>query len=128
MELGFGAVDVRDVADLHLRAMTDSKAKGERFLAVSDDGFVWTKDMAAKLKAGLGEEAKRVPTRVVPNFVVRILGFFDPTVGSITNELGKVKNVTNEKAKSVLGWRPRSTEEALVASAKSLDQFGLIKR
>jgi hypothetical protein len=33
--VSFGVVDVRDVADLHLRAMNDPAAKGERFLAVA---------------------------------------------------------------------------------------------
>ena len=72
--LGFSLVDVRDVADLHLRAMTDPKAKGERFLAVSDDGFIWMKDMAQILKNRLGDKAKKVPTRTVPNFVLSIVG------------------------------------------------------
>jgi nucleoside-diphosphate-sugar epimerase len=71
--LGFNLVDVRDVADLHLRAMTDPKAKGERFTAVSDDGFMWMKDMAQILKNRLGDKAKNVPTRTVPNFVMRMV-------------------------------------------------------
>lgn len=72
--LGFNLVDVRDVADLHLRAMTDPKANGERFMAVGDDGFMWMKDMAQTLKNRLGDKAKNVPTRTVPNLVMRMVG------------------------------------------------------
>ena len=125
--LGFGLVDVRDVADLHLRAMTDPKANGERFLGVTDDGFVWTRDIALTLKRRLGDKAKKTPTRTVPNFLLRLISYFDKEVAMIVPELGKPKNVTNEKAKSVLGWQPRSAEDAIVATAESLDQYGLIK-
>ena len=71
--LGFNLVDVRDVADLHIRAMTDPKANGERFMAVADDSFKWTKDMTHILKNRLGDKAKNVPTRTVPNLVIRMV-------------------------------------------------------
>lgn len=126
--LGFNLVDVRDVADLHLRAMTDPKAKGERFMAVADGGgFVWMKDMAQILKNRLGDKAKNVPTRTVPNFVIRIVGLWDASVRMVTPELGKVKQCSNEKAKSVLGWTPRTQEEAVVSCGESLCKFGVVK-
>ena len=69
--LHFGVVDVRDVADLHLRAMTDPAAKGERFLAVAGD-FLSLREIALTLKARLGAAARRVPTRELPNWLVRL--------------------------------------------------------
>lgn len=125
--VGFGCVDVRDVADLHLMAMTDPKAAGQRFIAVSDEGFVWAKDIALKIKARMGDRAKRVPTRVIPDFVLKIAAWFDSAVGLIVPELGKEKNTTNKKAKEMLGWRPRSAEDALVSNAESLYRFGMVK-
>jgi nucleoside-diphosphate-sugar epimerase len=125
-KLYFGVVDVRDVADLHIRAMTHPAAKGERFLAVAGD-FMSILDIAKALKSRLGDSAKRVPTRQLPNWVVRIASVFDPTVKQILPELGKFKNATNAKAKSVLGWAPRSNEEAVVATAESLERLGLLK-
>ncbi|KAK3696046.1 hypothetical protein LTR37_018188 [Vermiconidia calcicola] len=125
--LGFSLVDVRDVADLHLMAMTDPKAAGQRYLCITDDGFVWTKDIALKIKNRLGDKAKKIPTMVVPGFVLRLVGLFDKTVASVVPELNKVKNMTNEKARTELGWRPRNAEDALVATAESLEQFGLLK-
>ena len=125
-QLWFGAVDVRDVADLHIRAMTDPAAKGERFLATSGD-FISVLDMANILKSRLGEAAKRVPTRKLPNWVVRWASMLDPAVKQILPELGKRKNATGEKARRLLGWNPRPAEEAIVATAESLLWLGLLK-
>jgi nucleoside-diphosphate-sugar epimerase len=124
--LSFGVVDVRDVADLHLRAMTHPAAKGERFLAISGD-VMTMQQIALTLKARMGDAAKRVPTRVLPDWLLRVLSIFDTSLKQITPELGKFKNATNEKARRVLGWSPRSNEEALVASAESLMELGLLK-
>src|SRR6185295_18759806 len=117
--LAFGVVDVRDVADLHLRAMTDPAAKGERFLAIAGD-FMSMQAIALVLKARLGAAARRVPTRELPDWVVRLVSLFDGAVGQIVPELGKHKNATSEKARRVLGWAPRSSEDALVATAESM--------
>ena len=125
-QLYFGAVDVRDVADLHLRAMTGPAAKGERFLAVAGD-FLSVLEMAKILKRRMGAAAKRVPTRQLPNWLVRIAALRDPAVKQILPELGKRKNGTNEKAKRLLGWAPRSSEEAIVATAETLVRLGLLK-
>jgi nucleoside-diphosphate-sugar epimerase len=124
--LYFGVVDVRDVADLHLRAMTHPAAKGERFLAVAGD-FMSMADIAKVLKSRMGALAKRVPTRQLPDWLVRIGSLRDPAVKLILPELGKVKNATSEKAKRVLSWAPRTREEAIVATAQSLVRLGLVK-
>jgi nucleoside-diphosphate-sugar epimerase len=124
--LYFGVIDVRDVADLHIRAMTRPAAKGERFLAVAGD-FMSMLDIAKVLKGRMGASAKRVPTRQLPNWLVRIAAMRDPAVKQILPELGKMKNATNEKAKSMLGWTPCSNEEAIVATAESLVRLGLLK-
>jgi dihydroflavonol-4-reductase len=124
--LYFGAVDVRDVADLHIRAMTNPAAKGERFLAVAGD-FMSILDIAKVLKNRMGASAKRVPTRQLPDWLVRIAALRDPAVRQILPELGKTKNATNEKAKRMLGWAPRSNEAAVVATAESLVRLGLLK-
>jgi len=125
--LCFGLVDVRDVADLHLRAMTNPAANGERFLALAGD-FMWMADIAKILKNRLGEPGKRVPTGELPDWLVRIAAFRDPAIRLILPELGKFKNATNEKAKRMLGWAPRSNEEAVIATAESLMRLGLLKR
>jgi len=124
--LYFGAVDVRDVADMHIRCMTDPAAKGERFLAVAGD-FMSIQDIAKVLKARMGADARRVPTNQIPDFLVRLASMRDEAVKSILPELGKRKNGTNEKARRVLGWTPRSNEECVVAAAQSMVALGLLK-
>ncbi|WPH04107.1 NAD-dependent epimerase/dehydratase [Acrodontium crateriforme] len=125
-QISFGCVDVRDVADLHIRAMINPKGNGERFLAITDDGFLEIKEMAIKLKERLGVKANKVTTRVMPNFVLRIAGFFDPAVKLVVPELGKPKNATNAKAKELLDWQPRSASDTLEATALSLEKFNLL--
>jgi nucleoside-diphosphate-sugar epimerase len=124
-QLYFGVVDVRDVADLHLRAMTDPAAKGERFIAVSGEAMSML-DIAKVLKARLGDAAKKVPTRQLPNWVVRVLALFDPGMRQLLPMLGNIRNATSAKAERMLGWRPRSRENAIVATAESLVKFGIV--
>jgi nucleoside-diphosphate-sugar epimerase len=124
--LSFGLVDGRDVVDLHLRAMTDPAAKGERFLAVAGD-VMSILEVAKVLKAHMGAAAEKVPTRQLPDWVVRLAALRDPAIKLIVPELGKVRKASNEKAIRVLGWEPRSNEEAILATAQSLLRLGLLK-
>ncbi len=123
----FSIVDVRDVAQLHLLAMTDPAATGQRFLAVAGES-ISLQEVARMLKARMGKAAARVPTRLLPNWLLRVLALFDRSVALVVPELGKVREVSNDKARRVLGWTPRSNEEAIVASAQSLLALGLLKK
>jgi nucleoside-diphosphate-sugar epimerase len=125
-QLCFGVVDVRDVADLHLRAMTDPAAAGERFLAVAGD-FLWIREIATTLRERLGASARQVPTRQLPNWLVRLAALRDPAIRQILPELGVHKNASSAKARRVLGWAPRSPQDAVVATADSLLRLGLLK-
>jgi dihydroflavonol-4-reductase len=125
--LSFGVVDVRDVADLHLRAMTDPVAAGQRFLAVAGD-FMTVREMAQTLKARLGDAASRVSTRMLPDWLVRFVGLFSAEAAQVVPELGKTKNATSAKATRMLGWSPRSREDALVATGESLLRLDLLKK
>jgi nucleoside-diphosphate-sugar epimerase len=125
-ELYFGVVDVRDVADLHIRAMTHPGASGERFLALAGD-FMSMLAIAKVLKARMGEAGRKVPTRQLPNWLLRLVALGDPRVKQIVPELGKRKNASNEKARRVLGWAPRSNEECIVATAESLARLGILR-
>ncbi|MBN9442653.1 aldehyde reductase [Bosea sp. (in: a-proteobacteria)] len=125
-QLMFGVVDVRDVADLHLRAMTDPAAAGERFLATAGD-FLSMQAIARALKDGLGARAGRVSTLVLPNWLVRLVARFSATARqAATPELGREKNATSAKAQAMLGWQPRPAAEALVATGESLFRLGLV--
>ena len=124
--LWFGLVDVRDVADLHLRAMTDPAARGERFIASAGDAVEMV-EIARVLRSRLGSAASRVPTRKVPDFLVRLAALRDPAIRTVLPELGKMKRVSSEKARRLLGWVPRPYEESVVDTARSLLALGLLK-
>ncbi|HET8863130.1 MAG TPA: aldehyde reductase [Solirubrobacterales bacterium] len=116
--IGFSFVDVRDVADLEIRAMGDPKAGGQRFVAV--DSFMWMSEVAAVLRDRLGEDAAKVPTRAVPNLVVRGMAIFDPSVRSIVGQLGKKTELSSEKARTELGWSPRPLADTIAECGRSL--------
>jgi nucleoside-diphosphate-sugar epimerase len=106
--------------------MVNPAAKSQRFLAVAGK-FMTIEEIARVLRANMGELAKRVPTRVLPNWLLRIAAMRDRTVKQIVSELGKMKSASNEKATRTLGWAPRSNEDAIVAAAESLVRLGLLK-
>jgi nucleoside-diphosphate-sugar epimerase len=116
--IGFNIVDVRDVVDLEIKAMTAPEAGGERFIAVAR--FQWMSEVAAVLRERLGSAAAKVPKRAVPNLVVRAMGIFDPAVRSIAGQLGQKVELSSAKAESVLGWKPRPLDETIVECAQSL--------
>jgi len=118
-KLSFGIVDVRDVADLHLRAMMHPDAKGQRFLAVAGE-FVSMQRIAQWLHAEFGTAAAKVPSKTLPDWLLRVAALFRPELRQAIPELGKSKQASHAKATRVLGWQPRSNEEAILASARSV--------
>lgn len=124
-DFGFGIVDVRDVADLHVRALNASGMAGERFICSGP--FLKMIDIAHILKEGLGKDARRVPTRKLPDFLVKLSANFDPVVKQVLGELGKVRNMDSSHAKDVLGWEARPPEIPILDCARSLIERGVVK-
>jgi nucleoside-diphosphate-sugar epimerase len=106
-----------------LRVLRASRDAGVKRVVLTSS-FV---DIAKVLKSRMGAAARKVPTRQLPNWMVRLAALRDPAVKLILPELGKKKSGTNEKARRILGWAPRSNEEAIVATAESLVHLGLLK-
>jgi dihydroflavonol-4-reductase len=123
-KLGFGLVDVRDVADLELRAMTAPEAGGERFIAATE--FLWMAEIGAILRERLGEAAAKVPTRTIPNLLVRGMALFDPGIRSVVDGLGRRTDLSSEKARSVLGWAPRPIADTIAETGESLIRHGAV--
>ena len=121
---GWPLVDVRDIADLHCRAMVHPQAAGQRFIGAGP--FYWMNDIARTLKARVPELARRVPTRRLPDWLLYLLSPFDPVVRERLFELGKERPVSSEKARILLGWSPRSNDDAIVATAESLAALKLV--
>jgi nucleoside-diphosphate-sugar epimerase len=104
----FGLADVRDVADLHRRAMAAPEAAGKRFLAVADGPTISYLEIAQTLRRRLGPLAARVPTEEAPG-----------------DDLPRPV-IHNDRARDELGWRPRPTETTIVETAESLRDLGLV--
>ena len=120
-------VDVRDVADLHIRAMTNPDAKGQRFIA-SADGQISMPEIALLLRNKMPDAAKKVPSRTLPNWVLNIAALFNEQAKHAVPLLRINRNVSNEKAKKVLGWTPiANNEQIILASVESMFKFGIIK-
>ncbi|MGF1455308.1 MAG: SDR family oxidoreductase [Alphaproteobacteria bacterium] len=123
--IGYPIVDVRDVADLHVRAMEHPDAAGERFIAAS--GYYSMLEIGRVLKSHMPEIARRVPSREAPDVLIRLMGRFDPAIGGILFELGKRRAVSNEKARTMLAWEPRPDDETIVLTARSLIEKGVVR-
>ncbi|MEK4849114.1 aldehyde reductase [Paenibacillus sp. FSL H7-0756] len=112
-------VDVRDVAALHILAMVRPEASGERFIASSAENLS-TLEVARILQKHLGQDAEQVPTREMPNLLVRAAALFNPKLRMIATLLGQDMSTSNQKAKRLLGWNPRPAEEAIIATGRSM--------
>ena len=127
--LGFWIVDVRDLARLHIRAMTSPDAAGERFIAAGD--FMWMDEIARLLRTHLGTRARNVPTRRLPDFVIRCLSLFVPPLRMLMPDLGRKIDTTSAKARRVLGFSPRPAATTVIECAESLipiDQAAIVSR
>jgi dihydroflavonol-4-reductase len=124
-DLGFGIVDVRDLADLHVRALTRPGLDGERFIASGP--FLKMKDVAAILRAKMPLEARKVPTRGLPDWIVRLGARFNPVIKQVVGELGNVRDASAAHAFERLGWKTRAPEDSIVDCARSLIAQGVVK-
>ena len=125
-DLGFAIVDTRDIGELHVRCLEEPGLKDERFLGAGK--FMKIIEVAQVLRDRLPpEHTRKVPKRVMPNWMVSILSLFNPGVASIKNELGKTRHVDASHAKDRLGWETRAEEDSIVDCAKSLIEHGVVK-
>jgi nucleoside-diphosphate-sugar epimerase len=121
---GMQIVDVRDLVDLHIRAMTSPEAAGERFLGVGE--FMWMADISRTLRFGLGYAADKVPTRNMPDWMFRLFSVFEPSMRAMTPRLGKMHRHTAAKAQRLLKWQSRPAATTLVECAESLIAKGAL--
>lgn len=120
--IGFDMVDVRSVADLHIRAMEMPEAAGERF--VGSSGFLSFKEVADILRERYPD--KSIPKFSLPNFAVRLFANFEKSLQPILIDLGVERRLDHSKARELLDWQPISTKEAVLACAESLVKLGIV--
>ncbi|MEV4825677.1 NAD-dependent epimerase/dehydratase family protein [Micromonospora sp. NPDC049274] len=121
----FGVVDVRDVVDLHLRAMLNPAAAGERFIGVGGPSISFL-DLAGMLARHLPSLADRVPARELTDDEVREAAKTEPALRDAAALRGQVPVISNDKARNVLGWQPRPVQTTITDTADSLIKLGLI--
>jgi len=120
------AVDIRDVADLHIRAMINPNAAGQRFIA-SADGEITMPEIAKLLKNKMPAVAAKVSLKTLPNWVVYIGALFNEEAKHAALFLKINRRVSNANAKKILGWQPlANNEEAILASVKDMEKFGML--
>lgn len=124
-KISYGIVDVRDVADIHIRAMISPKAKGQRFLAASECSLSLP-EIAGILRTHQNKFNQKVTVRAMPDWMLKFAAYFKPELKSVSSQVGKIKIMSNEKARKVLGWQPRNAEISVIDTAESLIKFGII--
>lgn len=121
----FGVADVRDVADMHLLAMTDPAAAGERFIATGDSPRSFF-HIAQTLREHLGEASSKLPAFELTDDQVLEQAKTTPALKEAVTQLGRHLVISNDKAKTILGWRPRSTDQTIIDTADSLTSRHLL--
>lgn len=120
-----GMVDVRDVAAALILAMTTPEAAGNRFLCSADEAM-WVKDIADLLHKQYAGRGYKINRFQFPSFMVRVIALFDKKVSRVIDALDWDYELSNEKAKCILKWTPRSNEEAILSMAESLIEQGFV--
>ena len=123
-KFGFEVVDVRDVAVLHRLAFESADGAGRRFLCSS--GFRWLKEMAHYLRKNFPAYQHKLSVRHMPSFLLKILSFFDGSITQYLPDIGLKKEMDISPARDLLGWTPRSPEEAIGSGARSLIDLGIV--
>ncbi len=120
--IGFPVVDVRDVAEMHLRALQRPQTAGKRYIAAA--GTMAMVDMGRTLKTTY--PTRRIATREAPAFLLRLLSMFDSQIKSILPKIGTLDRVSNARAVQEMGMEFVSPKAALLASADWLVKNGRI--
>lgn len=124
-DIGFGVVDVRDVADLHWRALVTPGLAGERFIA--SGRFMKMIEVARVLRDGLGPQAEHLPTRIAPDWLMRLAAPFSKVARAVASELGTVRDFDPSHTRTRLGWQTRAEEQSILDCARSLLEQGLVR-
>jgi dihydroflavonol-4-reductase len=122
----FNIVDVRDLADVHIRVMLDPAARNERFIASADGKPLAFIDVARIISQGRPTKAQKVPTAELPSWVVRFAALFSPAARQVVPFLGVVRPLDNGKAKKVLGWTPRAVQDTILDTVDSLVEHHIV--
>lgn len=122
-KLAYPVSDVRDVASLHIAAMTAKGAGGRRLIGAGKT--LWFKDIAEILRTEY--PTAKVPKSEVPNLIARLLSIFDDRIKGILPDLGTFHEADTAYVTSLTGVVPRPTKESVLASARDLVAHGAVE-
>jgi dihydroflavonol-4-reductase len=122
--LSFPCVDVRDVARMHRLALEADVPSDGRYLCVAE--CIWMIDIARAIKSELGKAARKVPSRVLPDWVVKLVGLFDPAARQFVPELGREVRMDNTLTREALPMTFIPAGEAAAAMARSLIELKVV--
>lgn len=111
--MGLALVDVRDVAEMHLRAVQRPETAGKRYIGSA--GSMTFAEMTRALKAAWPD--RRIPVREAPRPVIRFLSLFDASIRTILPRLGHTDRLSNARAVRELGIQFTAPQAALLAAA-----------
>jgi|SRR5215208_3270314 len=117
-------VDVRDLVEIIDKAMSTPEAAGKRFIA--NGASIPLAEFAGILNRHFASRGYRVPTRVLPDWLVRFFAVFVPKTRPVVQAVGWRYSLSTEQARSILGWQSRPYEGTIIEMAESLIEHGLV--
>ena len=69
---------------------------------------------------------EKAPTREMLNWLVKFFGLFDPATRQMSQMVGSEKFTPSDKAKKLLGWKPRNAEESIRDTAAQIVEKGMV--
>jgi nucleoside-diphosphate-sugar epimerase len=122
MQMNF--VDVRDLVEVLIKALTVPEAVGKRFIC--NGASIPLKEFADILRDNFSNRGYRVPNRILPDFVIRFMSMFMPKVKAVADQLQWDHTLSTEQVQRVFGWQPRPYRQTIIEMAESLVKFGLV--
>jgi nucleoside-diphosphate-sugar epimerase len=122
--VNFATVDVRDVADTHVAALTTPEAAGQRFICALENASM--RDLATILDRNFRTRGYRIPTRRLPSWLMRALALFDKTARLALGDLDTRQDLDSSHIRKLLGWEPRNLETMVVDMGESMIEQGLV--
>ena len=117
-------VDVRDLVEVLVKALTVPEAVGKRFIC--NGASIPMLEFANILHQNFSSRGYRIPNRILPDLIVRLIALFIPKAQSVARQLQWKYSFSTEQARLVFGWQPRPYEQTIVDTAESLIRFGLV--
>lgn len=117
-------VDVRDLTDILIKAMTNPEAAGKRFIC--NAASIPLLEFSQILHENFSDRGYRIPHKLIPEIVIQCLAPFIPKVKAVAKTMNWEYRFSTLQIQAVFGWQPRPYRETIIEMAESLISFGLV--